>query len=528
MKRLRSERAYFDYHVPSTFVEIKAIHITEDMVLQSEQPLFDVKDGQTLLLEKELGGVIVKEILCSVGDVKNEGDVLFTYVFCKHPLIVHGLCTSCGSDCSEKVMEGSKTHVSLLPSQPDVLFDRSVALEVSNKTNSRLALSNKLTLILDLDLTLLHATSDRRHASVLKRAPTEDLEDIHSFKLFGVRHWVKLRPGVPEFLAKAHEKYELHIFTHGKKDYGNKIAEILDPEGIYFAPQEGVGQKRVTTLDEAYTKHEIKEKFSKGLREYKSLKRLFPVSQERVLVLDDNNVWGGSPNVIRVIPYFFWSRLPPEEVGLFESDESSDDEVEEMPLSMLYFSEAAKDDHILELTHVLDQVHSRFYAESSSKSDLHVTDVFSEVRRDILKGCKIVFSAVFASDVCASDQALWKLAEEYGCECCESLDEDGVTHVVAGQAHTKKVIDAIKGGIRVVHVKWLFDCIRHFKKMDENWYQMLPSERYVDKKSMRLMEELKESYLAKVEEEEEEEEEIEMDMLNEMIENIGDNSDNVE
>jgi TFIIF-interacting CTD phosphatase-like protein len=45
--------------------------------------------------------------------------------------------------------------------------------------------------------------------------------------------------GLREFLARADELFELHIFTHASRDYGKQIADILDPTGRLFSAQEG-------------------------------------------------------------------------------------------------------------------------------------------------------------------------------------------------------------------------------------------------------------------------------------------------
>ncbi len=47
--------------------------------------------------------------------------------------------------------------------------------------------------------------------------------------------WTKLRPGVRQFLEKAHERYELHIYTMGDRDYAAEMAARLDPQRRLFA-----------------------------------------------------------------------------------------------------------------------------------------------------------------------------------------------------------------------------------------------------------------------------------------------------
>lgn len=38
-----------------------------------------------------------------------------------------------------------------------------------------------------------------------------------------------------EFLARTHELYEMHIYTHGNKEYAQEMAKLLDPTKRFFA-----------------------------------------------------------------------------------------------------------------------------------------------------------------------------------------------------------------------------------------------------------------------------------------------------
>ncbi|KAL5723125.1 hypothetical protein ACHQM5_006559 [Ranunculus cassubicifolius] len=79
----------------------------------------------------------------------------------------------------------------------------------------------KKVLVLDLDETLVHA----RHEMFGEEA---DL----SFNLVeeGCNYYVKLRPGVREFLERVSEIFNVVIFTASEKEYADKIIDFLDPE----------------------------------------------------------------------------------------------------------------------------------------------------------------------------------------------------------------------------------------------------------------------------------------------------------
>lgn len=46
--------------------------------------------------------------------------------------------------------------------------------------------------------------------------------------------WTKLRPGVRAFLAAAHRLAEMHIYTHGDREYARAMAGLLDPRHAFF------------------------------------------------------------------------------------------------------------------------------------------------------------------------------------------------------------------------------------------------------------------------------------------------------
>ncbi|KNC69910.1 hypothetical protein SARC_17573, partial [Sphaeroforma arctica JP610] len=61
-------------------------------------------------------------------------------------------------------------------------------------------------------------------------------QDIVSFTLPSAPtvFWVKLRPYARELLAGLSSLYELHIYTHGSREYALQIASILDASGKMF------------------------------------------------------------------------------------------------------------------------------------------------------------------------------------------------------------------------------------------------------------------------------------------------------
>ncbi|RWW10345.1 hypothetical protein BHE74_00001581, partial [Ensete ventricosum] len=106
---------------------------------------------------------------------------------------------------------------------------------------NRMVASRKLSLVLDLDHTLLNSTKfvdvDPLHEELLRRKEKQDRgkPQRHLFRLRHMGLWTKLRPGIWNFLEKANELFELHICTLGNRAYAAEMAKLLDPTGCLFA-----------------------------------------------------------------------------------------------------------------------------------------------------------------------------------------------------------------------------------------------------------------------------------------------------
>ncbi|GAB0489137.1 hypothetical protein MMPV_000353 [Pyropia vietnamensis] len=211
-----------------------------------------------------------------------------------------------------------------------VTVDEAAALDAG--TARRLLSERRLSLVLDLDHTLVHATDDPRAAAdvaaVIRGAspggPDEEPDDgrgvdavaaagIHALCLVdatghpGRPMHVKLRPGLSAFLAAARVAFELHIYTMGTRRYAAAVASLLDGgDGSLF-------RGRVTS----------REDFGEGALNRKNLRRVFPCDDSMVLIVDDrDDVWlappqspgsggGGGPepmrNLVKARPYMFWN-----------------------------------------------------------------------------------------------------------------------------------------------------------------------------------------------------------------------------
>ncbi|KAI0334357.1 hypothetical protein GY45DRAFT_1351503 [Cubamyces sp. BRFM 1775] len=272
---------------------------------------------------------------------------------CKHGVQLGGLCCLCGKDMTSFDYTGfsdaSRASIQMthLANGPLVSFEE--AQRIEQETAQHLLRSRKLSLIVDLDQTIVHATVDptvgewiaegeaweARQAKREARAADGDnkdaadsnqalsdsedevnpnweaLKDVKKFRLGpealgqpqrgprargkektieqeGCMYYIKPRPGLQEFLQTMATKYEMHVYTMGTRAYAEEVCAAIDPGGKIFG-------NRILSRDES------------GSLTQKSLQRLFPCDQSMVVIIDDRaDVWEWSPNLVKVVPYDFF------------------------------------------------------------------------------------------------------------------------------------------------------------------------------------------------------------------------------
>lgn len=232
---------------------------------------------------------------------------------CSHTVQYGGLCALCG-----KAVEDEKDYlgynfedratIAMSHDNTGLKISLDEARKIEDSTNERLAASRKLILVVDLDQTVIHATVDPT-VGEWQRDPSNPnypyVKDVKYFSLveepvlpptwLGAKppatecwYYVQVRPGLEEFLAQVLELYELHIYTMATRNYALAIANIIDPTRKYFGD-------RILSRDES------------GSLTHKNLKRLFPVDQSMVAIIDDRgDVWQWESNLVKVVPYDFF------------------------------------------------------------------------------------------------------------------------------------------------------------------------------------------------------------------------------
>lgn len=204
----------------------------------------------------------------------------------------------CSANYNTDVMDAMRAPIQMVHDNTALTVSQREATRVEEDAKRRLLASKRLSLVVDLDQTIIHATVDPTVGEWKedKNNPNhEAVKDVRAFQLTddgpgmrGCWYYIKLRPGLESFLQNVSELYELHIYTMGTRAYAQHIANIIDPDRKLFGD-------RILSRDES------------GSLTAKNLQRLFPVDTKMVVIIDDRgDVWKWSPNLIKVSPYDFF------------------------------------------------------------------------------------------------------------------------------------------------------------------------------------------------------------------------------
>ncbi|ODQ83084.1 hypothetical protein BABINDRAFT_80643 [Babjeviella inositovora NRRL Y-12698] len=473
---------------------------------------------------------------------------------CAHAVQFGGLCALCGISLEEeKTYSGysydDRAPISMSHDTAGLKISLDEAERVENTSTKRLLDAKKLILVVDLDQTVIHATVDPTVGEWMndKTNPNHSaLEGVQAFSLEEhpvlpplyagpkpppIKSWyyVKLRPGLGEFLERVSKIYELHIYTMATRTYAANVAKIIDPEGKFFGD-------RILSRDES------------GSMTHKSLERLFPVDTSLVVVIDDRgDVWQWCDNLIKVVPYDFFvgigdinsSFLPKlnlligpskrrksieeleekihkddktEETSEERGEEEGEEEVvrdheraasleaqqQERPLAKLQkdlTSIVAKehpDDPVEEsllsdddgeldnLGNTLYKVHECFYEQySGHQPGPEIATVMPAMKRDVLKGLTFLFLGLLPLNKNPEtvDIVIW--ARSFGAQVVME-PYDYVTHVICKNPGTFKVRYSRSElpDCQIVNPDWLFECFSKWERANERKY-LIFEERFV-------------------------------------------------
>lgn len=223
---------------------------------------------------------------------------------CTHEIQFGGLCAECGQDMTKvdhltQARNTDRATVNMTHDNVALLVSHKEAVRGEEETKRRLLNAKKLTLIVDLDQTVIHTTCERTIAEwkADPENPNHDaVKDVEGFQLADDNvsnvaanwYYVKMRPGLRHFFDRLSNKYEMHVYTMATRAYAQAVCKIIDPERRYFGD-------RILSRDENYTD------------KLKSLQRLFYQNTAMVVIIDDRaDVWQYSPHLVRVPVFNFF------------------------------------------------------------------------------------------------------------------------------------------------------------------------------------------------------------------------------
>ncbi|KAF8938112.1 Carboxy-terminal domain (CTD) phosphatase [Dissophora ornata] len=450
----------------------------------------------------------VRKIYIQKGDVIDDEDkVVMEYEGCDHDTQFEGLCVLCG----KTVPKNSKSHVNMTHDATSLSVSRTEAKRLEHVTVERLLSEGKLSLIVDLDQTLIHATVGT-----------------------AIDEWVNAQGEMPEtFLKNVTSLYELHIYTMGTRNYAAAVANVIDPDGRFFS-------QRILSRDENSSMTQ------------KSIERLFPCDTSMVVVIDDRaDVWQYSPNLVKVHPYEYFvgagdinaGHLPkqdatvksgatpipkstepsatPAETSTPKTDEpaavdsqstteppstaeasptteqsstieattaASETPPSTTPAKSEDVNKATKpkapvmedtDDELRHILEILETIHERFYdarekfIQKESTKPADVEAIIREMKKNVLRGVNVLFSSLIPLGQAPERTDIWRQAQSFGAECSHELNSR-VTHVVAAKPGTAKVMKARqRRNIKIVRPEWLYHSIGKWQRQDESQYLLL-------------------------------------------------------
>ena len=372
---------------------------------------------------------------------------------CDHPLDMHGMCVVCGKDLTTMIREAEQqdARMHIVHNNMAIRASREEAQRMHYESVQELLGAQKLSLVLDLDQTLLHATIDPQVESWRQDAGHryhQLAREMHQIQTKHGPHYIKLRPGVRDFLARMHAHFELHVYTMGNREYASAIAQLLDPAGELFG-------ERIVSRDDNVM-----------MGERKSLRRIFPHDDRTVLVVDDRgDVWNWCPNLILISPFIYFVSESPVNTT------TSTTTLTTTPTTTAYIEEKIQSLRLEELDRGLEDVanrlefiHRQFFASTRDLLERDVKPVAAQMKQSVFRGYDLCFSGLDHNSPQA--RTIKQMAESFGAtvhatlpDPVAPLETPGGWLLISANPQSVKSIEARDMGIPVVIVQWLWDSV---------------------------------------------------------------------
>jgi RNA polymerase II subunit A C-terminal domain phosphatase len=197
------------FYFPPMKIEIKSPK--NEMV---ESVNWNCKEGDTIEKNEVIGYFILENnstiaIISSVDGImlstkqQEDNNIHGIMEGCDHSELFHHMCAICGKKITP---EKNEPLISLVHNKPGFKITPKNAIKVYEEERNSLLKKKKLSLVLDLDLTLLHTTGEEKY---------KILPGVMEYKIQNRFHLTKCRPYLKEFFEILKDLFEFHIFTHG-------------------------------------------------------------------------------------------------------------------------------------------------------------------------------------------------------------------------------------------------------------------------------------------------------------------------
>jgi len=343
-----------------------------------------------------------------------------------------------------------------------------------------------LNLVMDFDSTLFHTTQD---ITIAKRMGygTSRTPDIHRIQLFDTTtgrihyHYIKLRPGLHEFLARCAMKYKLFVNTHGTTEYAQAVLKLIDPHGTYFGQR--VKARTTGTVPD--------------LKELKQTTDQEELTTLNTLIVDDRlDVWIESnlESIIHIEPYVYFKNdnIPSSSTttttptsSSSSSSSSSSAAAVASATNTVQLPEASKetiafdnelscvdmDTSLLGAGDVLMKIEILFreYFELK-KAKIDVLHFVRHFRTNILTNVSICFDNLGVST------EYWRqYATLFGANVRHDVQRGNTTHLITTSLLSEKSKLALRSDCKVVTLQWLIKSMALFKREKETNYPVLKS-----------------------------------------------------
>ncbi|KAF9582816.1 Carboxy-terminal domain (CTD) phosphatase, partial [Lunasporangiospora selenospora] len=415
---------------------------------------------------------IVRTILVAKGDtISDENQALIEYEVCEHVTQYEGMCCS----CYKLVPKDSKSHINITHDATSLSVSRSEAKRLEQDTVNRLLAEGKLSLIVDLDQTLIHATVGK-----------------------AIDEWVNSQKGVPEDIRKFPlpdsptpyyiklSLYELHIYTMGTRNYAAAVANAIDPDGKFFS-------QRIVSRDENSNEYfvgagDINADF---LPKQAPVVTTLPGPEATATTPDSDDKATTSTTTETSTPETVAASDSPDSTKTLAGLEISasaattpdkvepDSEKVKTPSAGKPLTLEDNDHELRNILEILETIHERFYdareqyLQGESRKQADVKAIIQDMKKTVLRGFNLVFSSIIPLGQDPERADIWRQAAIFGAECSHDLSSR-VTHLVAAKPGTAKVAKALhRKTIKIVRPEWLYHSIGKWQRQEESQY-LLP------------------------------------------------------